>query len=82
LCQPDSVFKYVMGQFVQDRCRIPNLTVKELAQLLGITEVQVIEPLFENRKIMRTVNQIVEIQIARQLATDLGYKVTVLDDDS
>ena len=58
-------------------CIDNNLTVKELAQKLGVSDIVVIKQLFM-RGILRTVNQIVEIECARSLAIDMCYEVVDL----
>lgn len=52
-----------------------ELTVKELAVLLDLNDTEVIKHLYDKMKIMRTINQIVEIDIAKQLAVDMGFDV-------
>lgn len=57
------------------RVRIDGaLTVRDLAQVLGMRDVELIKALFD-KKIMRTVGQIVEVDLARQLAVDLGFEL-------
>lgn len=51
------------------------LTVRELALALGLEVSLVVRLLFE-RRVMRTVDTIVELEIARNLALDLGYELT------
>jgi hypothetical protein len=53
-----------------------DLTVKELAKVLAVRETVVIKHLFYNMELMRTVNQIVELGVARQVAEELGFEVS------
>lgn len=55
-----------------------HLTVRELASALGISVSRTVRLLFE-RNVFRTVETIVEKDIARELALDLGYEL--IDDD-
>lgn len=56
--------------------RIVNpLTAKELANVLGVSVTMVIKALFA-KGIMRTVHQIVELEIARALAADMGFQLS------
>ncbi len=50
------------------------LTVRELASVLGLDVPLVVKLLFE-RNVMRTVETIVEVDIARELALDLGFEL-------
>lgn len=50
------------------------LTVKEFAQKLRISDVEIIKRLFVKGH-MRTVNQVVELEVAREFATDWGYEL-------
>lgn len=52
-----------------------DLTVARLAYLLGLPDTHVIKHLFYDMKVMRTLNQVVEADTAKQLARDLGYEV-------
>jgi hypothetical protein len=61
-------------------CIEQQMTVKQLAAKLQIKESVVIKCLFEHG-FMRTVNQIVELSLARQCALDLGYKLGDKDED-
>ena len=54
-----------------DKC----MTVKELAQLLGLPDTSIIKHLFEKMNLARTVTMIVEIDYAKQLAGELGDEV-------
>ena len=49
-----------------------NLTVKELARKMHISETEIIKYLFYERS-SRTINQIVELDLARQTALAMGY---------
>lgn len=51
-----------------------DVTVKELAKILRTGDVRVIQLLFL-KGVMRTVNQVVQLEHARQLALDLGYEL-------
>lgn len=51
-----------------------SLTIKEIAQMLGISDVEVIKRLYMKGH-MYTVNQVVAMEVARQFATDLGYQL-------
>src|SRR2546423_13529670 len=48
------------------------IVVSELAQLLGVTPVDVIKELMKNG-VMATINQVVDFDTAAVVATDLGY---------
>lgn len=50
------------------------LTAKELSDLLGVSVTLVVKSLFE-KGFMRTVHQIVEVDIARKLALDMGFRL-------
>lgn len=52
-----------------------DLTVARLAYLLGLPDTHVIKHLFYDMKVMRTLNQVVEADTAKQLARELGYDV-------
>ena len=53
--------------------RIPQaIVVKELADLLGVTPVDVIKELMKNG-VMATINQVVDFDTAAIVATDLGF---------
>lgn len=54
---------------------VKEMTAIELAEILGLSVVEVIKGLFK-RNIMRTATQIVELPLARQLAKDLGYRLS------
>jgi translation initiation factor IF-2 len=51
-----------------------NLTVQELAAKMGVPETEVIKQLFM-KGIMRTVNMIVECELAKELAQQMEYEV-------
>ena len=53
-----------------------DLTVRELAKVLAVRETVVIKHLFYNMELMRTVSEIVELGIARQVAEELGFEVS------
>jgi len=53
-----------------DKC----LTVKELASKMSLSETTIIKVLF-HLGVPRTVNQIVELPLARQTAHVLGYEI-------
>lgn len=70
----------MFGTVAKKRVRIDrNLEVLELADLLGVTATEVIKKLFYDKEIMRTVHQIVEVHIARELALAMGYEL--IDDE-
>jgi hypothetical protein len=50
------------------------LTVKELAQKMHINETKIVQHLFKLRE-PRTVNQIVELDLAQQTALAMGYEL-------
>ena len=50
------------------------LTVKQLADILGITGIEVIKHLMRNG-IMANINQVIDFDSAAAVATDLGYEV-------
>jgi len=52
-----------------------SLTVQELAFKMGVPETEVIKRLFM-KGTMRTMNQLVELELARDLATEMEYEVT------
>jgi hypothetical protein len=56
-----------------------DLTAKQLASVLDLNVTEVIRNLFQ-QGIMRTVHQIVELDTARKLARDMGYKLSDEDD--
>jgi len=58
-----------------------ELTVKQLARKLRVSEVHVIKHLFK-KSICRTVNQIVELNTARDVAFEMGFEVTSKGDPS
>ncbi|MBN9393743.1 MAG: translation initiation factor IF-2 [Candidatus Melainabacteria bacterium] len=51
-----------------------SLTVQELAIKMHVPETEIIKNLFM-RNIMRTVNQPVELELAKELAVQMGYEV-------
>lgn len=51
-----------------------ELTVKELAGKMHISEAAIIKNLFEHR-VPRTLNQIVEVELARSIAVGMGYEL-------
>lgn len=51
-----------------------NLTVKELAEKMNVADTEVIKRLFM-KGTMRTVNQLVEVDLARELASEMEYEV-------
>lgn len=51
-----------------------NLTVQELSEKMNLAATEIIKHLFM-KGIMRTVNQIVELEAARELALDLEYEI-------
>lgn len=51
-----------------------NLTVQELADAMNMPATEIIKHLFM-KGIMRTVNQIVELEVARELASELEYEI-------
>lgn len=55
-----------------------SLTVKELAEKMNISETEIIKRLFM-KGFMRTVNQLVELELARDLATEMEYEVASED---
>jgi translation initiation factor IF-2 len=51
-----------------------TLTVTELANKMSVSETEIIKRLFM-KGIMRTVNQLVELELARELAAEMEYEV-------
>ncbi len=51
------------------------LTVKDLAEKMAVSETEIIKRLFM-KGVMRTVNQMVEPELARDLAAEMNYEVT------
>lgn len=51
-----------------------SLTVQDLANRMGVAETEVIKRLFM-KGVMRTVNQVVEMELARELAIEMEYEV-------
>jgi len=51
-----------------------NLTIKELAEKMNVQDTEVIKRLFMKGH-MRTVNQLVEVELARELAAEMEYEV-------
>lgn len=56
-----------------------DLTVKELAEKMAVSETEVIKRLFM-KGYMRTVNQMVELELARDLALEMGYELKTRED--
>ncbi len=57
----------------EQRVRIPQaVVVKDLADLLGVTPIDVIKELMKNG-VMATINQVVDFDTAAVVATDLGF---------
>ncbi|QQR57117.1 MAG: translation initiation factor IF-2 [Candidatus Melainabacteria bacterium] len=52
-----------------------NVTVQELAERMSIQPADVIKHLFM-KGIMRTVNQLIEFELAKELATEMEYEVS------
>ena len=50
-----------------------SLTIRQLAELLGVSEIELIKQLMR-KGIMASVNQTIDFDIAKLLATDLGYE--------
>ncbi len=57
-----------------------ELTVKELAHKLAVPELEIIKRLML-KGFMRTINQIVEIPLAREVASDLGWRLSDTEDE-
>lgn len=55
------------------------ITVKELAEKMQVTETDIIKRLMV-KGFMRTINQTVEVELARELATEMGYELQSLED--
>jgi translation initiation factor IF-2 len=55
------------------------LTVKELAEKMAQPDTEIIKRLFM-KGVMRTVNQLVEPEISRELATEMGYDLQSQED--
>ncbi len=51
-----------------------SLTVQELAEKMSVSETEIIKRLFM-KGIMRTVNQLVELEVAKELATEMEYEL-------
>ncbi len=51
-----------------------NLTVQELAEKMNISETEIIKNLFMKGH-MRTVNQMVELELAKELAREMEYEI-------
>ena len=51
-----------------------NLTVQELAEAMKLPVTEIIKHLF-TKGIMRTVNQLVELELAKEMATELEYEI-------
>lgn len=56
-----------------------SLTVKELAERMNQPDTEIIKRLFM-KGVMRTVNQLVEAESARDLAVDMGYELASQED--
>ncbi|MBY0358413.1 MAG: translation initiation factor IF-2 [Candidatus Obscuribacterales bacterium] len=56
-----------------------DLTVLELAEKMAVSETEIIKRLFM-KGFMRTVNQMVELELARDLAIEMGYELKTLED--
>lgn len=54
------------------------ITVKELAEKMQVTETDVIKRLMV-KGFMRTINQMVELELARELAIEMGYELQSLE---
>ena len=52
-----------------------HLTLTELAARLGTSETTVIRHLMSVHGVLRTVNQIVELDLARKTAIGMGYEI-------
>ncbi len=55
-----------------------SLTVKDLADKMQVGETEVIKRLMM-KGYMRTINQLVELELARELALDMGYELQTLE---
>ncbi len=53
---------------------VRNLTVQELAEAMKLPVTEIIKHLF-TKGIMRTVNQMVELELAKEMATELEYEI-------
>ncbi|MBX9686394.1 MAG: translation initiation factor IF-2 [Candidatus Obscuribacterales bacterium] len=56
-----------------------SLTVKDLADKMSVGETEIIKRLMM-KGFMRTINQLVELELARELAVDMGYELQSLED--
>ncbi len=56
-----------------------SLTVKELSERMATSETEIIKRLFI-KGFMRTVNQLVELELARDLAQEMGYEIASQQD--
>ena len=56
-----------------------SITVKELAEKMQVTETDIIKRLMV-KGFMRTINQMVELELARELATEMGYDLQSIED--
>lgn len=56
-----------------------SITVKELAEKMQVTETDIIKRLMV-KGFMRTINQVVEVELARELATEMGYELQSYED--
>ena len=58
----------------EQRVRIPEaVVVKDLAELLGVTPIDVIKELMKNG-VMASINQIIDFDTAAIVATDFGFE--------
>lgn len=55
-----------------------SITVKELAEKMSVSETEIIKRLMM-KGFMRTINQLVELELARELAVDMGYELQTLE---
>ena len=53
-----------------------GITVKELAEKLGVKASALIKKLLEERKLLVTINQVLDVKLAEEIAESLGAKVT------
>ncbi len=56
-----------------------DVTVKALAEKMSVDETEVIKRLMM-KGFMRTINQLVELELARELATEMGYGLQTLEE--
>jgi translation initiation factor IF-2 len=55
-----------------------SITVKELAEKMSVSETEIIKRLMM-KGFMRTINQQVELELARELAVEMGYELQTLE---